>query len=176
MNYSRITPKMNTTQKQFFPRRAASKGSFYRHPIALGLAVAVLGSGNLRAQVTLDPAWRVTPDTTKPGFKWNYFQNNDSNNKANNNARTEADLAGQVTDSTGALLENLGDPTVVGAAIGPAAPANPTNGLLYFEISNVINLSKVDGDTRGHSTPTSGYTAHLEPGFSGTACAEAHAA
>jgi hypothetical protein len=124
---------------------------------------------NLQAQITFDPAWRVTPDTTKPGFKWNYFQNNAV--KSDSNARAEAALAGQLTDSTGALLENLGDPTVVGAAIGPAAPADPTNGLLYFEISNVINLSKVDGDTRGNFTPD-----EMEPGVSPTASTDGQAA
>ena len=102
---------MNTIKNKSLPKRAVFGGISSKSLLVAGLALAALCSGNLQAQVTLDPAWRVTPDTTKPGFKWNYFQNNDSNNKANNNARTEADLAGQVTDSTGALLENLGDPS-----------------------------------------------------------------
>src|SRR5439155_10568231 len=68
-------------------------------------------------------------------------------------------------------LENLGDPTVVGAAIGPAAPANPTNGLLYFEISNVINLSKADGTGFGHFTPDV-----MEPGVSPIASTDGQAA
>ena len=38
----------------------------------------------------------------------------------------------------------MGDPTVVGAAIGPAAPASPANGLLHFEIAGVINLIDPD--------------------------------
>src|SRR5437667_12463470 len=136
---------MNTHRKILCLNGAAPNGLSYSYTLALSLALAALWSGNLQAQVTLDPAWRVTPDTTKPGFKWNYFQH--PPNRGNNTARTESDLAGLSTDSTGAPLENQGDPTVVGAAIGPAAPANPTNGLLYFEITNVINLSKVDGDT-----------------------------
>jgi hypothetical protein len=121
-----------------------ARNSTYVYAWALSLALVGLWSGNLQGQVTLDPAWRVTPDTNKPGFKWNYFQA--PPNRGNNTARTESDLAGLSTDSTGALLENQGDPTVVGPAIGPAAAADPTNGLLYFEISNVINLSKVEGD------------------------------
>src|SRR5207253_4904543 len=119
---------MKTHRKKLCLNGAASNRISNSYFLALSLALAALWSGNLQAQVTLDPAWRVTPDTTKPGFHWNYFQNNDDANTANNNSRTEADLAGQATDATGAPLENLGDPTVVGAAIGPAAPANPTNG------------------------------------------------
>src|SRR5260370_6441654 len=131
----------------------------------LALAIGVLGRCTSLAQVVLDPVWRVTPDTTKPGFKWNYFQN--FTNTADNTSRTEAALAGQLTDSTGAPLGNLGDPTVIGAAIAAAAPANPTDGLLYFEISNVINLSKVDGDIRGHFTGDV-----LEPALSSTASSD----
>src|SRR6266852_1063196 len=160
---------MNTTPKKLPVKLTATNGNCYK--FSLALFMAALWSGNLQAQVTLDPAWRVTPDTNKPGFKWNYFQNNDGANTGNSNARTETDLAGQAVDATGAPLENLGDPTVVGAAIGPAAPANPANGLLYFEISNVINLSKVDGDSRGHFTPD-----QLEPGLSGTASTDGQAA
>jgi hypothetical protein len=133
------------------------------------LAVAAFMGATLHAQVTLDPAWRVTPDTTKPGFKWNYYQNNAVTD--NSTARTESALNGLLTDSTGAPLPNLGDETVVGAAIGPAAPANPANGLLYFEIATVINLSKVDGDTRGHFTPDV-----LEPGLSPVASTDGQAA
>ena len=120
--------------------------------------MAAFGCGTLLAQTTLDAAWRVTPDTSKPGFKWNYFQNNA--NTANNTARTDAALAGQLTDATGAPLPNLGDPDQFGVAITNAAPANPTNGLLYFEITNVINLSKIDQDAKGHFTPDG-----LEPGL-----------
>jgi len=141
---------MNPTKEKSSLKHAVFSGNSPKSLLVAGLALA-LWSGNLQAQVTLDPAWRVTPDTTKPGFKWNYFQH--PPNRGNNTARTESDLAGLSTDSTGAPLENQGDPTVVGAAIGPAAPANPTNGLLYLEITTVINLSKVDGDTRGHFTP-----------------------
>src|SRR5882724_3710841 len=162
---------MNTKNQKPSLKHAVFSGISSKSLLILALAFAAMCSSNLQAQVTLDPAWRVTPDTTKPGFKWNYFQNNDDANTGNSTSRTEADLAGQVTDATGALLENLGDPTVVGAAIGPAAPANPTNGLLYFEITNVINLSKVDGWSFGNFVPDS-----MEPGVSPTASTDGQAA
>src|SRR5437773_12079414 len=120
-------------------------------PLGLGLVTAALWAGTLQAQTTLDKAWRVTPDTNKPGFLWNYFSS--PPNRGNSTARAESDLAGLPTDATGALLPNVGDPNEVGAAIAAAAPANPTNGLLYFEIAGVINLSKIDGDTKGNFTP-----------------------
>src|SRR5439155_24660000 len=72
--------------------------------------------------VTLDPAWRVTGvDTTKPGFVWNYFANNDALNVGNSIARAEADLAFPA-DATGAPLANNANPAVVGVAVGAAAP------------------------------------------------------
>ena len=132
--------------------------------LALGLGVVALWTATLQAQVTLNPAWRVTPDTTKPGFKWNYFQNTAV--EENSTARTELALSGLLTDSTGAPLPNLGDPNVIGAAIAAAAPANPANGLLYFEITNVINLSRVDGDAKGNFTQDlTGTPDQLEPGL-----------
>jgi hypothetical protein len=129
----------------------------YLRSLALGLAIASFSPGMLQAQTVLDPAWRVTPDTTKPGFLWNYFQA--GVNTGDSNARAESDLAGLSTDATGALRPNVGDPTVVGAAITNAAPANPANGLLFFEIAGVINLSKTEADTKGNFTPD-----ELEPG------------
>jgi hypothetical protein len=157
MKWSNQSKPMKTTAQQWVLTRAVPKGRFSQYSLALGLAAA-LGSGALQAQITLDPAWRVTPDTSKPGFKWNYFQNNA--NTANNTARTEAALAGLLTDSTGAPLANNGDPNQIGVAITNAAPADPTNGLLYFELTNVINLNKVDQGVNGHFTPDD-----LEPGL-----------
>ena len=83
---------MQTNEKPSFLRRTPSKGNSYHARLALGLAAAALLTGPLQAQVTLDPAWRVTPDTNKPGFKWSYFQA--GSNTGNNNERTESDLAG----------------------------------------------------------------------------------
>jgi len=98
--------------------------------------------------------WRVTPDTTKPGFGWNYFANSDSANTGNSNARTETDLGLQAVDATGVLLPNLADPSAVGVAVGPAAAPNPANAPLHFEIAGVINLSiGGNADNNGNFTP-----------------------
>jgi len=132
--------------------------------LAAVLTTTALCHSTLQAQTVLDPAWRVgAVDTNKPGFLYSYFSNNNGNNTGNTIERAENDLAGLATDSAGNLLPNLGDPTVVGPAIGEAAPANPTNGVLFFEITNVINLSKVDQDARGNFTPD-----ELMPGVSAT--------
>lgn len=115
------------------------------HSVAVVLAVAAFLTGTLQAQIILDPAWRVTPDTNSPGFKWAYFQA--GVNTPNSIARAESDLALQ------SIYTNLGDPNVVGGAIqvaiAPSPPAVPFNGLLYFDITNVINLSKADAGTKG---------------------------
>jgi hypothetical protein len=134
--------------------------------LAAVLTITTLCHSTLQAQTltVLDPAWRVgSVDTNKPGFLYSYFSNNNGNNTGNTIERAENDLAGLARDSTGNLLPNLGDPTVVGPAIGEAAAANPTNGVLFFEITNVINLSKVDQDARGNFTPDD-----LMPGVSAT--------
>lgn len=143
---------MTRINKLLTLRRTPWKDNPLRNPVAISLAVASLWTATMQAQVTLDPAWRVTPDTTKPGFKWSYFQA--GVNTGNNNERTESDLAGLST------YPNQGDPTSVGAAITEAAPADPANGLLYFEITNVINLSKTDGGAGGYFPGD-----QLEPGI-----------
>lgn len=120
-------------------------------------------TGPSQAQVILDPAWRVTPDTNKPGFKWSYFQA--GSNTGNNNERTESDLAGL------SPFPNQGDPTVVGAAIQEATPADPANGLLYFEITNVINLSKTDAGGAGYFPGD-----QLEPGINLTVSTDGQSA
>jgi len=120
------------------------------------------------AYTLIPPSWKVTPDTSKPGFVWNYFANRDPANTGNSNARAEADLAGQAVDSTGALLPNLGDPNVVGAALAAAAPANPVNAPLHFEISGVINLNKNPSVERGDFTTVNGHTDEQEPGVPST--------
>lgn len=113
------------------------------------LAAAAIWEGPLQAQTVLDPAWRVgAVDTTKPGFIWNYFQA--PPNRGNTTERTESDLSGQSKDASGALLANIGDPNMVGAALAPAAAADPANGLLRFEIEGVINLSKTEGGAAGY--------------------------
>ncbi|MEO8425903.1 MAG: hypothetical protein ABI651_02205 [Verrucomicrobiota bacterium] len=143
----------------------------YLRNLAVVLALAAFQSGTLQAQITLDPAWRVSPDTSKPGFIWNYFSNGDGANTGNSIDRAERDLAGQATDATGALLPNLGDPNAFGTAIAASAPANPTNGLLHFEIPGVINLSKADGGAAGFVTPD-----ELEPGLNSNESTDGQAA
>ena len=137
--------------------------------LALGLAVAAFQSGTLQAQTTLDPAWRVTADTSKTGFLWNYFSA--PPNRGNSIARAESDLGGQSRDAAGDLLVNVGDPNAVGAAIAAAAPASPASGVLHFEIPGVINLSKTDGGTAGAFTPD-----ELEPGLNSSESTDGQAA
>lgn len=101
----------------------------------------------------LDPAWRVgAVDNSKPGFIWNFFSS--PPDRGNSSSRAERDLAGLSIDgTTGEPLANIGDPTAVGPAIGEAQPANPANAVLRFEIPTVINVSKVEGDSKGNFTP-----------------------
>jgi hypothetical protein len=86
----------------------------------------------------------VTPDTSKPGFIWNYTQNDQS--QPNSVASAESRLAGLIGT-------NLVDVTVVGAALAAGIP-NPTNLFLpaHFEIATTINLDKAAG-SNGNITP-----------------------
>src|SRR5207248_8551439 len=106
-----------------------------------GTAASATRTFTIAVYKLLQAAWKVPPDTTKPGFVWNYFANSDSANTGNSNARTETDLGLQAVDATGVLLPNLADPSAVGVAVGPAAAPNPANAPLHFEIAGVINLS-----------------------------------
>jgi hypothetical protein len=140
---------------------------FQEHSVAVVFAMAAFLTGTLQAQITLDPAWRVTPDTNSTGFKWAYFQAGVST--PNSVARAESDLALQ------SIYTNLGDPTVVGGtvqvAIAPSSPATPFNGLLYFDITNVINLSKADSGAKGYFPDDL-----LEPGFNINASSDGQSA
>ena len=109
--------------------------------LALGLAVAALWPGTLQAQPVLNPAWRVTPDASKPGFIFNIFANSDRGTRPNNNGTTENDLALGAVNGAGDALDNLADPGAVGVAIGPAAAANPSNASIQFEIDSLINMA-----------------------------------
>lgn len=76
--------------------------------------------------MTLTPAMKVTPDTSKPGFAWNIYAN--ALNPVASNGRAEAALAGQLLDVDGVTpLPNNADPNAQGVAIAPAAPASPAN-------------------------------------------------
>lgn len=99
---------------------------------------------------TLSASTKVTPDTSKPGFKWNIFAN--QANTLNSNGRTEAALAGQLTDATGTPLPNLANPTAQGVALAPASPPNPANAPISFEIAGVLNLDYAAG-ANGNFTP-----------------------
>src|SRR5262249_43934237 len=84
----------------------------YRVVFVLGVAALTT---TLQAQIILDPAWRVTPDTNSPGFKWAYFQAGVGTSMAPNTiGRAESDLAGQ------SIYTNLGDPNVIGGGVAVA--------------------------------------------------------
>src|SRR5262245_49778955 len=122
-----------------------SKTRTHLRNLALGLVVAALSGQILHAQTrpVLNPDWRVTnADTNKPGFIFDIFANSDRGNRPGVLTRTEKDLTLGAVSGTGNSLANLADVNAVGAAIGPAAPANPSNAPVQFVITNVINMAK----------------------------------
>lgn len=144
-----VTPKATLTKANGVNSVDFSTSSFLSpgsHTVTLnytesGNSVTRSWSFMVGNYVTLDAAWRVTnADVSKPGFIWNVFANRDGANTANTVVRAEKDLTLAAVDSTGASLPNLADPTFQGAANGPAAPADPANAPLRFEIESTINL------------------------------------
>jgi hypothetical protein len=113
----------------------------------LASIAAGLGTSDLVAQVNI-PTAHVLPvsagDTNKTGFIWRVSQV--AATQPNQLAWTEDQLAGLKGD-------NLADPNAVGAALGPAAPANPATAPITFEIPDVINFSKTAATTKGNFTP-----------------------
>lgn len=105
-------------------------------------------SFSVASYITLTPDLKVTPDTSKPGFVWSIFAN--SANTLNSNSRTEAALAGQLQDATGAPLPNLADPTAQGVAIAAGSAPSPANAPIKFEIATVVNLNAVGGSSAGN--------------------------
>src|SRR4029450_11761703 len=59
----------------------------------------------------------------------------------------------------------------LGPALPAAHPADPANAVLRFEIAGVINLSKVEGDSKGNFTPD-----ELEPGLNSNESTDGQAA
>jgi len=88
--------------------------------------------------VTLPASLRVTPVTSKPGFIWNIFAN--SHDTDNSTAKTEAALAGLLTDDNGDPLPNLADPTAQGVALAPASAPDPACAPISFEVEAPISL------------------------------------
>ncbi len=87
---------------------------------------------------TLTPAMQVSADTSKPGFKWNIFAN--QNNTTAGNARSEAALAGQIKDVDGITpLNNLADPAAQGVALAVASAPSPANAAIKFDIAGPLN-------------------------------------
>ena len=101
--------------------------------------------------LTLPPAVKVTPDTSKPGFNWRIFANQGS--AADDNTRTENGLAGLLTDTDGNILPNLADPTAQGIASGTTSAPTPENSTISFVIPTVINVSAAGGSTAGTFQP-----------------------
>jgi hypothetical protein len=101
--------------------------------------------------VALDTSTRVNPDPAAPGFVWRIFNN--ASRRENTLNRAERALAGRLVDGEGRWLRNNADPAAMGIALAPAAPANPTNAPITFEIPTVLNLGQSGGDSTGWFSP-----------------------
>src|SRR5688572_30684377 len=94
---------------------------------SLVLSLLVIGqiSSLATPNYTLDPADRLTPDTTKPGFIWNVHQVDSPTDLPNSSVRTEEQLSGLLGD-------NVADPNAVGPAAGPASVPSPATAPISF--------------------------------------------
>ena len=106
--------------------------------------------------VTLDPAWRVTGSTPpNPDLTGTFLPIPTAETRPTPSSGRRTDLSLLAVDATGAPLPNLADPTAKGAAIAAAAPPNPANAPLHFEIEGMINLDATQNMPGSPSTDRS---------------------
>ena len=137
-----------TVTIDYQPATAFAKASVHKVTLAYsdGTPTSVQWSFTVANFATLSPSFKVTPDTTKPGFIWNVFAN--SANTSANNARAENALAGLLVDGDNNPLDNYADPAARGAAIANATVPNPSSAPVRFEIASVINVSQSSDDNQ----------------------------
>ena len=116
-----------------------------------GATLAVNSTFSSLGYISLDASQIVTPDTTKPGFKFNIFANaadtlttttggvqgGDSDFLDN----TELGLNGLDPDGTGGFLPNMVTIANNGAAVGAAPALGGPNAPAEFIITNAISLT-----------------------------------
>jgi hypothetical protein len=96
----------------------------------------------------LAAAQAVSPDLTKPGFKFNIFANSSESDNPTGGGNgdnpfcdyAERGLNGLATDSSGTVLANFADRTAVGASTGAAPALAGPNAPAQFQIAGTINL------------------------------------
>jgi hypothetical protein len=97
----------------------------------------------------LSAAQAVTPDATKPGFRFNIFANSTESDYGGNGDNNFVDfgergLNGLATDSSGNILANFANPNTVGAAVGAAPALAGPNAPAQFQIATTINLGSTN--------------------------------
>jgi hypothetical protein len=97
----------------------------------------------------------VSVDTSKPGFIWGIFQNENAHLTPGLTvqeylAECELALAGQLPEVGGGFLFNLADPSKQGPWMQDGVPEGA---LLKYEIPTVINLNKVADGVSPNPTP-----------------------
>ena len=116
-----------------------------------GTTLSVTSQFSTQGYITLDASQRVTPDTTKPGFKFNIFanandtlissQNGVQGGETDNLDNIELGLNGLDPDGAGGFLPNMVTLANKGAAIAAAPPLGGSNAPAEFIITNTINLT-----------------------------------
>ncbi len=116
-----------------------------------GTELSVTTTFSTATYVNLSPAQVVSPDTTKPGFRFNIFANGTDPLVSSANGvqggdtvnldNTELGLNGLEPDGMGGILPNLVTLANNGAAAGPAPTLGGPNAPAEFIITNTINLT-----------------------------------
>lgn len=153
-----VTPSKagSVTTVNYTPTTLFPSGS--PHNVALvytegGTSITQKWTFAVQVYASIPPSFKVTPDTTKPGFLWNVFAN--QANQVNSNEKTELALGGLLYDTPangGGRLPNLADPAAVGVAAAAASAPNPEYAPIRFEIPTVINMEQAAANA-GNFTP-----------------------
>jgi hypothetical protein len=115
-----------------------------------GTTLGVTSTFSTEGYITLDSSQIVTPDTTKPGFKFNIFgntldylvssQNGIQAGESDNLDNIELGLNGLLTNGIGGFLSNMVTLANNGPAMAPAPALGGPSAPAEFIITNTINL------------------------------------
>jgi hypothetical protein len=151
---STITQAGGTNTVAYTPKTLFASNSQHNWTVAFkdsgGASYTKTFSFTVAKFATLTKDLAVTGDTSKPGFLFNYFQNEDQELNGGQFAANSIYNIEQAWAGNWVLTNNV-DATVLGSATSVTKPSTPT-GFAQFVVPTVINMDKAGG-SNGHFTP-----------------------
>jgi hypothetical protein len=151
---STITQASGTTTITYTPKTLFASLSQHTNAVSFkdstGAAYDKAWTYTVSRYVTLTKDLAVSPDKTKPGFLWDYFQNEGPQANGGNNPNIQF-FVDQVVQGNWNITNNV-DTTVLGPATSFSMIGTGPSALAEFVVPTVINMDKGAGGN-GHFTP-----------------------